>query len=125
MNRREVQAQVRPMRRDLVVAAEKVMQGAFQNGKAKLTKTQLSQLIGVCGEASCHEEIANYLRYQAGRSGQSSWDLGLVRQVIGGIEPMVEKLDDTVAVEAWRRYATYLSRAFTYQDAVSKASGGK
>ncbi len=121
MNAREVQQNVRRFRKGLVEKAEAVMAEVFKDPKMKLSKAQLSQLTGVCGEATCHEEIANYLRYQAGR-GQG-WDIKLVARTVEGFEGVLgrEQLSDQVRVEAWRWYATYLSRAFTYR----KEAGGQ
>lgn len=120
MTRKEIQNQVRALRPALVPAAERVMRGTFEKAKEErklaLSKTQLSQLIGVCGEASCHEEVANYLRYQAGRGpSKSGWTIELAKAAIAGIEPLLKDKPDEVAVEAWRWYATYLSRTFTYE----------
>jgi hypothetical protein len=121
VNAREVQQNVRRFRKGLVEKAEAVMAEVFKDPKMKLSKAQLSQLTGVCGEATCHEEIANYLRYQAGR-GQG-WDIKLVARTVEGFEGVLgrEQLSDQVRVEAWRWYATYLSRAFTYR----KEAGGQ
>lgn len=121
MNAREVQQNVRRFRKGLVEKAEAVMAEVFKAPDVKLSKAQLSQLTGVCGEATCHEEIANYLRYQAGR--RQGWDMNLVTRTVEGFEGVLgrEQLSDQVRVEAWRWYATYLSRAFTYR----KEAGGQ
>lgn len=108
-------------RKKLVVAAEDVMRRAFaQQGNGwKVEKAQLSQLIGVCGEALCAEEIENYLRYQASRE-RASWGFSLVDATVTAINGVIEKAeDDRKRIDAWRYYAVYLSRAFTYQKAAS------
>lgn len=124
--------------RALVQAAEAVMARAFADRKLKgdLSKSQMSQLIGVCQEAACHEEVANYLRYQAGRRG-AKWTQDLVDAVIKGIkgdkgaEALIGIEDifraqgvpddaDAARMDRWRRYATYLARAFTWHDAVER-----
>lgn len=107
----------------LVGKAESVMAEAFQHGQVghgKLSKAQLSQLVGVTQEAQCHAEVANYLRYQGGRRG--GWDLDLVHRVLRAFEEVFQPAEtsDDDAMHAWQKYATYLSRSFTYQDAVAK-----
>ncbi|MCA9718273.1 MAG: hypothetical protein KC468_26610, partial [Myxococcales bacterium] len=115
----------------LVVAAERVMNRAFGNGdpplnRGKLSKSQMSQLIGVCQEATCHEEIVNYLRYQAGRN-DPAWTLPMSEAVYSEIEGIFKKEevgrdDHEARLDRWRRYATFLTRAFTYHDAVRRDS---
>jgi hypothetical protein len=118
----------RALRKSLVVAAEDVMQDAFpSSGGAppaqdwKVEKSQLNQLIGVCGEAVCTEEIENYLRYQASRD-RPSWGLKLVERTIEKANGAIgADRDDRARVDAWRLYAVYLARAFTYR---KKIAGG-
>lgn len=143
MNRTEVSQRLRPLRRDLVTAAERVIEDAFAGGDDKQppAKTQFSRLVNVCGEASCAEEIVNYLRYQAGREVKAGgggprgevWRVDFVDAVVAGINRVLATLEspamseadqDHSRVEAWRLYATYLTRAFTYQYAVGKARSG-
>lgn len=107
---------LRPLRPELVRAAEAVFD-AYQIDKGKELKSQLNHLIAVCNEATCHEEIALYLRYQASRDGKHI-DLTLVNAMIKGAEGVFEKFElvrtDALKVAAWRIYAVYLARAFTY-----------
>ncbi|NUQ74501.1 MAG: hypothetical protein HUU21_13175 [Polyangiaceae bacterium] len=119
--RREAAQRLQEKRRDLVLAAEGVIQKRFARGRLlKPRKTQFSNLVGLCNEAQCAEEIANYLRYQAGRG---EWEREFTVEVIDGIKPMLETLPQDTHVAAWRLYATYLTRAYVYQDAV--AAGGR
>jgi CRISPR/Cas system CSM-associated protein Csm3 (group 7 of RAMP superfamily) len=109
----------------LVEAAEAVMaeaDGRFGDDAWRVEKTQLNTLIGVCGEATCAEEIANYLRYQASRD-RAPWGLSLVERTLAGVEPLLQGKTDPERVDAWRRYAVYLMRSFTYRAAVRKAQG--
>ncbi len=116
---------LRAHRKALVKGAEKVMTayfgGSYPAGareKRELGKTQLSQLIGVCAEAACEEEIVNYLRYQVARD--VGWRASLVEPLVEGARKVTSTLvDDEQRVQAWQRYATYLSRAFTYHKAVN------
>jgi hypothetical protein len=113
---RKHREEARLPRKELVLAAERVVEEGFARGRmTKPKKTQLSNLIGLCNEAQCAEEIANYLRYQAGRG---EWDRVFADAVIAGIEPILEKekLADAQRVAAWKLYATYLTRAYVYQD---------
>lgn len=117
---------LRAKRKDLVVAAEAVIKSAFIAGKKPaLKKSQLNHLIGICGEASCSEEIENYIRYQAGRgSDKTGWDLDLAHQVLDGIREPTETLNDTDRLSAWALYAVYLTRAFTYQSEANNENKG-
>ncbi|WP_437508323.1 hypothetical protein [Sorangium sp. So ce1099] len=111
---------LRPKRKELVIAAEGVMEGAFSEGRRKVNKAQLSHLIGVCNEAACAEEIELYIRYQASRKqGDGAvWDRELALQVIEAANRALSGLEsDTLKVAAWRLYAVYLTRAFTFRDA--------
>lgn len=113
--------QLRPKRKELVVAAEKIAADMFKPGQDQsIKKSQLNHLIGVCGEATCAEEIENYVRYQAGRKN-TGWTPALAKEVIAGIAGALATLDnDRVRVEAWRIYTVFLTRAFTFQFAASK-----
>ena len=112
--------QLRRHRKKLVLAAENVMQG-ITTGKNS-GKTQLNRLIAVCNEAACTEEIANYLRYQAGRkSGDKFWDVDLVTRTIETLAPVLADLPGDKHVDAWKLYAVYMTRAFTYEDAKHKS----
>src|SRR3984957_10050114 len=122
--------ELRPKRKALVVAAENVAASMFASGKPPLKKTQLNHLVGVCGEAECAEEIENYLRYQAGR-GTTGWTITIADRVIAEIAGALADLSgDRQRTEAWRLYAIFLTRAFTYQDQAAKggqrpAAGGQ
>jgi hypothetical protein len=111
---------LRPKRKALVTAAEEVAPAIVGQ---KLRKAQLNHLIGVCGEASCIEEIENYLRYQAAREAPG-WTPALADHVIAGVAGIVAELDtDDLKREAWRLYAIFLTRAFTYRDATQGKRG--
>ncbi|MEZ4436769.1 MAG: hypothetical protein R3F65_30585, partial [bacterium] len=114
----------------LVRAAEEVMRRHFvadlapRKGKG-LTKSQMSQLIGVCQEASCHEEVVNYLRYQAGRQ-DAPWTTDLVGAVSDAIEAVftahgMAPDEHARRLSAWQRFATYLARSFTWYQVGGKA----
>lgn len=101
----------------LVEAAEAVADEAAENRSSDIKvslRTQLSQLISVCQSATCHQEIPNYLRYQAGRG---IWRRSLVDKVIQALESALEgrSLSDDAKRRAWLQYATYLKRAFVYR----------
>ena len=110
---------LRPFRPRLVGAAEKVFQ---DYATSKELKSQLNHLIAVCNEATCHEEIALYLRYQAARDGKHI-DQSLVNKMIAGAEEIFSDQgfarNDTLRVAAWRLYAVYLARTYTYKKAQS------
>lgn len=112
-NRLEI---LRPFRPHLVGAAEKV----FVGYNPKELKSQLNHLIAVCNEATCHEEIALYLRYQAAREGKHM-DPHLVTRMIAEAENVFNDPifagDDALKVAAWRLYAVYLARTYTYKRA--------
>ncbi len=120
---------LRPKRKELVLAAKEVMEASFTGGKAGVNKAQLSHLIAVCNEAACVEEIELYIRYQASREkgdGEGRrknkggvWDDKVAEDVIKHAQSITSKLDsDEIKVAAWRLYAVYLTREFTYQKAV-------
>lgn len=116
--------QLRPLRPRLVRAAEAVFQG-FSDRDKKL-KSQLNHLIAVCNEASCHEEIRLYLRYQASRENRPI-PPPISEQIVAGIEGIFNGADPPITdvklqLAAWRLYAVYLARAFTYYSNAS-ASG--
>ena len=123
----ELNARLRPLRKKLVMAAERVFEG--YGGKLP-DKTQFARLLTVCGEATCEEEICNYLRYQASRHG-APWELGFAQRVIDEAKKASGELesDDEAKVEAWRLFSSYLTRAYTYEkkkrgDEVGGARGG-
>lgn len=118
MAKMEIIDALREQRRELVNAAEK----NFGPPSLKWPdKTQFSRLVSVCAEASCAEEIENYLRYQATRQNAPWKSTEVVKRVIDNANSVVGKLtDDASKVEAWRLYATYLSRAFTYHDKTTR-----
>jgi hypothetical protein len=113
---------LRPHRKELVMAAEKVVQDAGDDMR-RWNKTQLPLLASVAGEAACPEEIANFLRYQSKRQS-APWPAAVAQAAIAGIAHIVAKLRQTdgtsdeerdrLAVAAWRLYATYMTRAYTY-----------
>lgn len=120
--RREAAQRLQEKRRDLVLAAESVIQKHFARGRLeKPKKTQFSNLVGLCNEAHCAEEIANYLRYQVGRK---EWERNFTFDVIEGIKPTLDALPQELHVAAWRLYATFLTRAYVYHDTVA-GSGGR
>ena len=121
---------LRELHRPLVIAAERVMEGVIRADRSeKVKKAQLTHLVSVCTAASCAEEIASYIRYQASRKpgNESLWELAHARQTLAAIEEVfkgVKNLSVAGQVEAWRLYATYLMRAFTYQFAVARSNAG-
>lgn len=116
-------------RRELVEAAERVMAEWARNANDKrwdVQKSQMNQLIGVCGEALCAEEIANYLRYQSSRE-RPSWGSAVVAGVLEALKPVLDAVPrerDRERVTLWRYYAVYLARAYTYQNASKPRTGG-
>lgn len=137
MNRGQIIMNLRPLRRVLVVAAEAVISKAFESNdedERPPSKSQFSQLVNLCGEATCGAEIENYLRYQAGRgaagsvSKREAWKVSFVKEVVASISKILPKTSlgsteeerDLHQVEAWRLYATYMARAFTYEDAIRR-----
>ncbi len=133
MTRIEISRHLRPLRRELVLAAEKALTTAYAKGEQAFppSKTQFSRLVNLCNEASCAEELENYLRYQAGRKSTGrkgeAWNVPFVEillaEIHGVLGPRPELGGPDLAqrdlhrVEAWRLYATYLARAFTYENA--------
>lgn len=119
---------LRPKRKEIVLAAEKMAARMFESDQEHdVKKAQLNHLIGVCGEATCSEEIENYVRYQAARKG-TGWTPALAKDVIAGISVALGQIvEDRERVEAWRLYTIYLTRAFTYQAETKRSrqpSGG-
>src|SRR5262245_22915127 len=112
---------LRPKRRELVRAAEQVAVHMFSGRKQQLKKSQLNHLISVCSEAECVDEIENYIRYQAARR-TTGWSIELAKRVIDGPGPIIKDLDEASRREAWRLYAIFLTRAFTYHQEVARAS---
>jgi len=119
---------LRSKRKELVVAAKSAIQTAFEGQQAGVNKAQLSHLIGVCNEAACVEEIELYIRYQASREKSEGegrrknkggvWDEKLAKSVIEQVNAVISPLGtDELKVAAWRLYAVYLTREFTYQKA--------
>ncbi len=115
-----------PVRKYLVLAAEKAMKEAFSDSKSpKLEKSQLNHLIAVCNEAACSKEIELYLRYQASREG-TPWPPHLVLTVIKDMTEILQTRlphdgeTDALETGAWSLYAVYLARCFTYQKAAAK-----
>jgi len=116
---------LRPRRKSLVLAAE----SAIRDTKSSLPpKSQLNRLISICSEATCVEEISNYLRYQASRR---TWSMEFANLVIAKIETPLGELDsqlrkepeserDRARVAAWRLYAVFLARTLTYTIAVKE-----
>jgi hypothetical protein len=113
----DLESILRPRRKPLVIAAE----AAIAAGRNELpNKSQLSRLIAICGEATCTEEIDNYLRYQASRDG-GPWKIGFVELVLSKIKPVLDNLQpDPVRVAAWRLYAVFLTRALTYEQEIKR-----
>ncbi|MFM7201174.1 MAG: RAMP superfamily CRISPR-associated protein [Myxococcota bacterium] len=121
----DLDSRIRPYRKHLVVEAERVMEEAFNSErKGTPNKSQFNHLIGICSQAEVEAEIKNYLRYQAGRGERTTgWNLKLVQSVIGGAEAAMNSIaedDDPLRVYGWRLYTTFLTRAFTYHQAVEK-----
>ncbi|MCY0989703.1 hypothetical protein OV203_21375 [Nannocystis sp. ILAH1] len=115
-------ADLRPHRQALVQAAESVFSDPHSIERERELKSQLNHLIAVCNEATCTEEIELYLRYQSAREGRH---IGpeLVHAIIEAIHKAFEKgLPDESRLGAWRLYAVYLARAYTYRAAVLKAN---
>ncbi|MFO0578869.1 MAG: hypothetical protein U1A78_33110 [Polyangia bacterium] len=126
----DMASQVHPHRKALVMAAESVMKEAFESRGGedvrKLKKAQLNHLIGVCGEAACVEEIANYLRYQASRR-DAGWRREMVKRLLDEFDKALRNAvdannlkTDSARVAAFQLYAVYLTRTFTYHDKVQQ-----
>lgn len=100
---------LRPHRAALVREAEKVARKAPRRADFK---TQLSQLIAVCHEAECKEEIINYIHYQIGR-GVGVWrEIG--KDLIDAAAAGMKDIEEKYHVSAWRLFGTYFKRAYIY-----------
>ena len=115
-----------PHRKALVVAAEKVVREAA--GKPP-ENSQLNRLISVCAEATCAEEIVNYLRYQASRGSWSDSAGPVIAQIepplqilVASLRGLGDDVHDSAKVRAWRLYAVFLVRAFRYAAAIKKGN---
>jgi hypothetical protein len=122
----DLESRLRSHRKALVIAAEAAVTQASTaipefRDKSQL-KSQLNRLIAICGEATCAEEITSYLRYQTARK---AWPSGFADAVIAKVQEPLEALSralpatadadrDRAYVAAWRLYAVFLARAFTY-----------
>jgi len=108
-------------RKRLVLAAESAISSA---GDELPDKSQLNRLISICGEATCAEEIISYLRYQASRKAKllpPAFANTVIERIeaplqalIGELRKEPEQVLDRARVAAWRLYAMFLARAFTY-----------
>ncbi len=116
---------LRELTKDLVTTAERVIQQAGRLPE----KSQFAKLAAVCSQAVCAEEIVNYIRYQAGR--RTTWKPEFANQVLDAMSEPLEKLmsamgsvdegqRDRAKTEAWRRYAVYMSRSYTYESATKR-----
>lgn len=121
---------LRPHRKSLVLAAESVVQDARGSMPEK---SQLNRLVSICSEATCTEEITNYLRYQASRQTRP-WPKDFTTIVIDKIEAPLRGISndlqahretdrDRIQIAAWRLYAVFLVRAFTYAKLSQKDNG--
>lgn len=100
---------LRGHRATLVREAEDIAKKAPKRGDFK---TQLSQLIAVCQEAECQEEIINYIRYQIGR-GVGSWrEVGPL--LLLGAQSAMAGIESKDLVTAWIHFGTYFKRAYFY-----------
>lgn len=128
----DIESPLRSLRKALVTAAEAAIR---ETGSALPEKTQLNRLVAICGEATCAEEITNFLHYQASRKGEL-WPRGFVDIVIARIQSPLETLGGTLhaapeserdraRVAAWRVYAVFLARAFTYASSVRDSKKGQ
>jgi hypothetical protein len=127
-----IESSLRALRKKLVIAAETAIQ---DTGSELPEKTQLNRLIGICGEATCAEEITSFLYYQASRKDKL-WPRAFVDTVIAKIKAPLEELSGTLhaaseaerdraRVAAWRVYAVFLARAFTYASSVRDSKKGQ
>lgn len=123
MTPQEKDQALRDLRKPLVIAAEAVMRDCFGKGQQP-NKSQLSHLASACREATCAEEIENYLRYQGAR-GSTGWKRPAADSVIEQARKVLPDAPDAdeLRVRGWQLYATYLSRALTYETEARK--GGR
>lgn len=128
----DIESSLRSLRKPLVIAAEAAIR---ETGSELPEKTQLNRLVSICGEATCVEEIASFLYYQASRKDRL-WPRGFVDTVIARIQGPLETLGatlraapeaerDRARVAAWRVYAVFLARAFTYASSVRDSKKGQ
>ncbi len=109
-------------REPAVQAAEKVVAWAKDTHHlGKVEKNQVSKLVSITQEATCAAEIANWLRYQVGRG---HWPTELGKRVIDDVEALGKKLgtEDQARIDAWRWFALYFMRAYTYHRAVERGA---
>jgi hypothetical protein len=127
-----IESSLRSHRKALVTAAEAAIR---DTGSDLPEKTQLNRLVAICGEATCAEEITSFLYYQASRRDKL-WPRGFVDTVIAKIQGPLETLSGTLRaapeaerdrarVAAWRVYAVFLARAFTYASSVRGQQEGQ
>jgi hypothetical protein len=128
----DIESSLRSLRKALVTAAEAAIR---ETGSALPEKTQLNRLVSICGEAMCAEEITSFLYYQSSRKDKL-WPRGFVDTVIARIQGPLETLSGTLRgapeaerdrarVAAWRVYAVFLARAFTYASSVRDSKKGQ
>jgi hypothetical protein len=100
----------------VVEAAERLIEEAYQvRWLEKLEKSQTSTLASVAREATCAEEVENWLRYQAGR-GQ--WPRELAERVIAEARNLYPDNDDIERARVWVELSVYFARAYTYRRAI-------
>jgi hypothetical protein len=128
---------LRKARKSLVLAAEAVIAKAVAKNISSPDKSQFNRLAAICNDATCAEEIANYIRYQTGRKNgrKALWEPRFAELVLEEIAGPLELLSlempnaaeselDTAKVEAWRLYAVFMTRAFTWAEAKKKPARG-
>lgn len=125
----DIDSSLRSVRKALVIAAEAAIR---ETGSELPEKTQLNRLVAICGEATCAEEITSFLHYQASRKDKL-WPRAFVDTVIARIQGPLDTLSgklpeaerDRARVAAWRVYAVFLARAFTYASSVRDSKKGQ
>lgn len=111
------------MRRQLVIAAVAFARSVVKNRwlNKGTGKAQFSNLVSVSQQASCHEEVELYVRYQAGRGlWREEFKTSIIRSIATAVGQDFYK---DHGVLAWRVYSVFLSREYTYQDALNKQNG--
>ncbi len=111
-------------RRELVIAAVDFARDVVNKGwlKKGTGKSQFSNLISVCQQASCPEEVELYIRYQTGRK---LWEKDFHTNIVKSIKNAVKgDIYQDSGVAAWRLYSVFLSREYTYQHACLKQNEG-